>query len=68
MRKSSKQITAGAAAIALFALAALTATPAAAAPGYGARGDGDATQAVPGQENCVQSPGSTSYTPCWNNG
>jgi hypothetical protein len=68
MRKSLKQITTTAAAVAVVTFTAFGATSAfAAVGGQNSRG-GDATQAYPAQDNCVQSPASTSYTPCWNNG
>jgi hypothetical protein len=70
MRSSLKQFTATAAAIAVLTFVALGTTSAVAAVGnggQGARGD-DGTQASPTQDNCMRSPASTSYTPCWNNG
>ena len=70
MRNSLKQFTAAAAAVALVTFIALGTTSAVAAVGNGGPGvrGGDATQAYPTQDACMQSPASTSYTPCWNNG
>ncbi len=69
MRKSFKQITASAVAIAILTFAVGTTSTFAAVGngGPGARG-GDATEAYPAQDSCMQSPASTSYTPCWTNG
>ena len=65
MRKSIKHITTAAAAIAVATFIALGTTSAIAGPGAQ---DGGATQVYPAQDNCMQSPASTRYTPCWNNG
>ncbi|HXD44441.1 MAG TPA: hypothetical protein VN655_04830 [Pseudolabrys sp.] len=69
MRKSIKHLTITAATVAAVTFIALGTTSAVAAVGngQGARG-GDATQAYPAQDNCMQSPASTSYTPCWTGG
>ncbi|MGN6569991.1 MAG: hypothetical protein ACTHLO_01075 [Pseudolabrys sp.] len=66
--RNSKQFTVTAAAIAVVTFIALGTTAAVAAPGNVGPGRGDATQTIPTQDNCMQSPASTSYTPCWNNG
>ena len=66
MRKSIKQITITAAAVAAATFLAFGATSAIAAVGNGGPGTrgGDATQAYPGQDSCMQSPASTAYAPC----
>lgn len=67
--KSIKQLTITAAAVAAVTFIALGATSAVAAVGngQGARG-GDATQAYPAEDNCMQSPAAASYAPCWSTG
>ena len=68
--RTFKHLNATAAAIAVVTVIAFATTSAVAAVGNGGPGarGGDANQAYPTQDTCMQSPASTSYTPCWNNG
>ena len=70
MRNSLNHFTATAATIAVVTFIAFGTTSAVAAVGNGGQGvrGGDGTQAYPTQDDCMQSPASTSYTPCRNNG
>jgi len=64
--RNAKQTTLKAAAVAVVTFIALGTTSALAATGKAGAGQwsGNATQAYPAQDACMQSPASTTYTPC----